>query len=72
MVGKALIKTLSKDDKYEVISTSRKKLDQTNQKITDNWIKKISQILSYYICFSRWNSIKFKNTSNISIWKFID
>ena len=40
MVGKALIKTLSKDDKYEVISTSRKKLDQTNQKITDNWIKK--------------------------------
>ena len=32
MVGKALIKTLSKDDKYEVISTSRKKLDQTNQK----------------------------------------
>ena len=24
MVGKALIKTLSKDDKYEVISTSKK------------------------------------------------
>ena len=40
MVGKALVKNLSKDKKYEILTTTKKKLDQTNQKITDNWIKK--------------------------------
>jgi len=40
MVGKALNRALSKDNKQEVITTTRKRLDQTNQKVTDNWIKK--------------------------------
>ena len=32
MVGKALIKTLSKDEKYEVISTSKKNLIKQSKK----------------------------------------
>tara|TARA_Y100000992_G_scaffold295549_1_gene256602 strand:+ start:335 stop:1258 length:924 start_codon:yes stop_codon:yes gene_type:complete len=40
MVGKALVKTLSNEKKYEVIVTNRKNFDQTSQKKTDEWIKK--------------------------------
>ncbi len=40
MVGKALIKSLANKVKYNVIVTSRNRLDQTNQKKTDNWVKK--------------------------------
>ena len=32
MVGKALVKTLSNEKKYEVIVTNRKNFDQTSQK----------------------------------------
>ena len=40
MVGKALIKTLSKDDKYEVISTSRKNLIKQIKKLRITGLKK--------------------------------
>ena len=43
MVGKALVKTLSNEKKYEVIVTNRKTLIKQAKK-TDEWIKKINQI----------------------------
>tara|TARA_B100001989_G_C24545991_1_gene470808 strand:+ start:523 stop:1452 length:930 start_codon:yes stop_codon:yes gene_type:complete len=40
MVGRALVKKVEKNKKYEVLKTSRKNFDQTNQQKTENWIKK--------------------------------
>ena len=40
MVGKALIKKLSTNKKYQILRSSKNKLDQINQTKTDSWIKK--------------------------------
>jgi GDP-L-fucose synthase len=40
MVGQALNRSLVKKNNYEVIKTTRKNFDQTNQNKTKNWIIK--------------------------------
>ncbi len=40
MVGKSLIKKLSEDKNYNILRTKKSDFDQTNQRKTDNWIKK--------------------------------
>ena len=40
MVGKALIRNLSKKNNYKVLSTTRKSFDQINQSKTNLWVKK--------------------------------
>lgn len=40
MVGKAIIKRLSSSDSYDIISTTRKDLEQTSQIDVENWMKK--------------------------------
>ena len=39
MVGKSLAKKLANNKNYELLSTTKSELDQTNQDKTDNWIK---------------------------------
>lgn len=40
MVGQSLIKRLEKEKNYQILKTSRKIFDQTNQLKTVNWVKK--------------------------------
>ena len=40
MVGKALAKNLANNKKYELLSTTKTELDQTNQEKTHDWVKK--------------------------------
>jgi len=40
MVGQALIRNLSENKNYNILKTSRKNLDQTNQLKTNNWVTK--------------------------------
>ena len=40
MVGKSLVSMLNKNPKYEVLETTRKDFDQTNQESVFNWFQK--------------------------------
>ena len=72
MVGKALAKHLAYNKNYKLLFTNKQKLDQTNPKKTEKWIKnnKPNIVIISSALLAAYNQLK--NTCNFFISKFND